>query len=927
MAQVPAWRRYARFFGVDVSSDVDEELRFHLEEKTRALMAKGLTPAEARAEAQRQFGELIEVRRLCELWGHTRERTIERRHYWTGWGQDVRYAVRMLCKTPLITFVAALSIALGIGANTAIFTVLDQVLLRKLPVADPDRLVRVQTTGFFYGSTNGSGRELSHPLYLDFRDHNEVFSGIFGLWNFTGSVNAGDRPEMAHGELITGTYFSTLGVGAIRGRVIGPDDDRVTGGHSVVVISHAYWLRRFAAAPDIVGRKLTIANQPMTIIGVAEPGFDGASLSTATQFFVPMMMDAQITRAQDRLTDRGSRWMNVFARLAPGVTPEQAAARLQPFYRAVREQELQAPRFTRASALTRQRFLNENQLAVVPAPEGHTPSRGDMRRPLWILMAIVCGVLLIACANVANLLLARGAARRREIALRLSLGATRGRIVRQLLIESLMLALVGGAGGVFLATAGANLLLGVFVDPETVNLIRATPDARILAFTFAVVLLTGLLFGLVPAFQSTRPALAPTLKDLAGSVLGGGHGRLRKGLVVSQIALSLLLLIGAGLFIRSLNGLLSFDLGFKPDHLVMFGADPGQSGYRDMRTKQFAIDLLAKVRATPGVSGAGFASVPLLWGGWWGSSIAVEGYVPKENENVSSRCNAVSPGYFEALGIPLLMGRDFHEGDFHDPGPASTADSVAAEGYRVAIVTESFAKRYLPGNPIGRHIGFGADPGTPTPIEVVGVVRDSTYSGPGEERQWQLYFPYLEGRDPGMTWFYVRTGQDPAAILPAMRRAVHDVDPNVPVMTLRTIEAQMQRALVNERLVTGLSTIFGLLATLLSMVGLYGVMAYGVARRTREIGVRMALGARAPRVAWLILREALIVVAIGVAIALPTAWWLSRYLRSELHGVTPTDPATIAIAVIALTAVAAAAALIPATRAARLNPIRALRCD
>jgi predicted permease len=927
MAHIPAWRRYARFFGVDVTSDVDDELRFHLEEKTRDLVERGFAPEHARAEALRQFGEVVEVRRLCEAWGHTRQRTVERRHYWTGWWQDLRYAARTLRKTPLVTAVALLSIALGIGANTAIFTLLDQMLLRKLPVVDPDRLVRVYTQGFYYGSTNGTGRELSYPLYLDLRASTssaQVLAGIFGLFPFGAAVSGGDRAAMAQGELVTGTYFPTLGIGAIRGRVIGPDDDRVPGGHSVAVISYAYWQRRFAGDPEVVGRTLTISNHPLTLIGVLEPGFDGMNLATATEVFVPVTMEAQMMPTAKRLADRGLRWLKVYARLKPGVTPEQVKVSIEPFYRALREQELNDVRFARASAATKQRFVNDNHIDVVTASEGYTPMRGRLQRPLWMLMAIVCGVLLIACANVANLLLARGASRQREVALRLSLGATRGRIVRTMLVESLMLAIVGGLGGLLLAIAGVQLLIGFFVDPDSITLIRATPDLRILAFTSTVALLTGLLFGIVPAFQSTRPALAPTLKDQAGSVLGGGHVRVRKALVISQVTLSLLLLIAAGLFIRSLNGLMTIDLGFRRERLLTFAADPTLVGYKGARAKQYAMDLLAKLRATPGVNAAGFARIGLLWRGAWGSSIAVEGYRPKEDEEIGARLNAVSPGYFEAMGIPLLRGRDFHEGDFRVPGQADQTDA-ADEGYRVAIASESFVKRYIQGEPIGRHIGFGPDPGTPTRIEIVGVVKDSTYTSPDEERQWQLYFPFLESADASSASFYVRTAQDPESMLQAVRRVVQQIDPNVPPLVLRSMDVQLKRSLVNQRMVTGLSTVFSLLATLLAMVGLYAVMAYSVTRRTREIGVRMALGALALRVVWLIMREALTLIAIGVAVALPAAWWLGRYVQSELYGITATEPTTIGVAVLGLTLVAAVAGLIPAMRAARINPICALR--
>jgi predicted permease len=927
MARIPAWRRYARFFGVDVRSDVDDELQFHLEEKTRDLIAHGMTPDAARAEAQRQFGDTAEVRQLCQTLGTSRARTLERRDYWTGWWQDVRYATRMLRTTPLVSAIAILSIALGIGANTAIFTLLDQILFRKLSVPEPDRIVRVSTEGFYYGGSIGTGRELSYPIYTELRDRNQAFTGLFALFPFRPAVHSGGRNETAEvmaGELVTGNYFRSLGIGAIRGRVIGEDDDRVPGGHPVVVISYTYWQRRLEGDPNIVGRAISISNQPMTIIGVLEPGFDGMNLASATQVFVPLMMEGLMIPPNPRMEARGLRWLKAYARLKPGITPEQAEASLAPLYRTLREQDLTDARFSRASATVKQRYLNENQIDIIPASEGYTPMRGEWREPLWMLMAIVAGVLLIACANVANLLLARGASRQREVALRLSLGATRGRIVRQMLVESVMLAAAGGVAGLLLARAGAQMLVNFMSDPETVSRISATPDMRVLMFTGTIAIMTGLLFGMIPAFQSTKPALAPTLKDLAGSVVGGGHVRVRKALVVSQVALSLLLLIGAGLFLRSLNGLMTLDLGFKREHLLTFGADPTQAGYQGVRVKQYAMDLLSKVRATPGVEAAGFSRLGVLFGGAWGNSLTVEGYQAKEDEIVFSRLNSVSPGYFEAMGIPLLMGRDFTEADYRALGPSDARDDKN-EGYRVAIVSEAFAKRFITGHPLGRHIAMGNDPGTPTTIEIVGVVKDSTYTWPGEELRRTIYFPYLESRDANSAWFYVRTAQDPEAMLETMRRTMRELDPNVPPLQLKTMETQVRRSLVNQRLMTGLSAVFSLLATLLAMVGLYGVMTYGVTRRTREIGVRMALGAVAPRVIWLILREALLLIACGVAIALPAAWWLSGFVRSELHGVTGTDPLTVVAAVTALIVVAMTAGMIPAMRAAHIDPIRALR--
>jgi predicted permease len=927
MARTPAWRRYARFFGVDVRRDVDEELRFHLEAKTQALIDDGLPPAEARTEALRQFGAVSEVRALCETLGTAEVRRGERRLYLTGWGQDLRYALRMLRRTPLVSCVAILSIALGVGANTAIFTLLDQVLLRRLPVPAPERVVRVQSDGFYYGSTNGTGRELSYPVFTALRDHQQVFDGMLAYFPIGAAVReegGQGSAEMTPAALVSGDYFSTLVVRAARGRLLTPEDDG-PGAAPVAVISDRYWQRRFAGDPGVLGRTLLVGTQPVTIVGVVAPGFDGMNLASATELFVPLALDDRMQSGGSRLAQPGLRWLKVYARLGPGVTEAAAAASLAPLYRTLRERDLGDVRFARAAADVKRRYLDENRLQVVPGGGGLTPLRTQLGGPLVVLMAIVGGVLLIACANVANLQLARGAARQREVALRLSLGATRTRIVRQLVVESLVLAGFGAAAGVLLAAGGVQVLLAFLVDPGSPSLLVATPNLRVLGFTALIAGAAGLLFGLAPALQSTKPALAPTLKDQAGTVAGGAGVRVRKALVVSQVALSLLLLVGAGLFIRSFQRMMSADLGFQTEQIVTFGADPTPIGYRGHRVKQYAMDLLARVRATPGVASAGVARISLLAGGAWYENVAVEGR-PIRADDSASRVNAVTPGYFETLRVPLRAGRDFRDTDFRIAVPGEKVDD-ADQGYRVAIVSESFARQFLGPQPIGRHIGFGADPGTPTRIEVVGVVGDAVYTGVTESRSWQVYVPFLESTDDAMGWFYVRTIGEPAAMLDAMRVAVRDLDPAVPPLALRTLAAQVNRSVASQRLVTGLCVLFGALATALAMVGLYGVMAYTVTRRTRELGVRMALGARSPRILWLILREALVLVAAGVACALPLALLASRLLQSELYGASGMDPLTVGAATLLLASVALAAALVPSWKAARLDPLRALRLE
>jgi predicted permease len=843
---------------------------------------------------------------------------------------DLRYALRMLRKSPVFTAVAMLSIALGIGANTAIFTLLDQALLRLLPVKNPQDLVLVRPKGPWSGSNWGDGNELSYPMYVDFRDHNDVFDGMFCRFSYSMHVGFSGKTERASAEIVSGTYFPVLGVRPALGRLIGPEDDKVPGGHPVAVLQYDYWKSRFSADPSVIGQKLIVNDHPMVVIGVAQEGFNGADLGNVSQVYVPMMMKAQMTPGWDGMTDRHYRWVNTFARLRPGVTREQAQAHLQPYYRSLLEMEVQDAYFARSSARNKASYVTSN-IEVLKGSAGKANLQRSMTQPLWILMAIVAGVLVIACANVANLLLARATARQREIALRLALGASRMRIVQQLLIESLLLAVLGGAAGLLLATWGAHALLGFFVDPEQPVTITASPDLRILAFNFLVALGTGLLFGLVPALQSTRPALAPTLKDSAGAVLGGGHVRLRKGLVATQVALSLLLLIGAGLFIRSLTKLMAVDPGFNTTNLLTFSLDPSLNGYAPVRAKQYYKDLLQRLDSTPGVAGAGFTTVSLLEGNQWSSTVSVEGYPRKEDENMNMLCNGISPGYFKAMGIALLSGREFDARDDYTRPPAEPgADNSrrARSPYRVAIANESFARKHLGGvNAIGKHVGFGGNPGTPTPIEIIGIVKDTKYTGLRDETQRQLFFPVLEDDNPGGITVYLRTQTDPGTMFQTLRRVVQQLDPNVPIYGMRTVERQVEQSVRVERFVTSLSSIFSLLATLLAMIGLYGVMAYTVARRTREIGVRMALGAVSGNIAWLIMREVVVLVAIGMAIGLPAAWYLSHYVESQLFGVTTMDATAISGAILGLAAVATVAGLIPALRATRVNPVIALRYE
>ena len=838
---------------------------------------------------------------------------------------DLRFALRTFRRNPGFTAIAVLSIALGIGANTAIFTLVDQVLLRLLPVKNPQQLVQVTFEGEHYGSNWGDGTEMSYPSYLEFRDRNKVFSGVFGRFGYDMHIGFQGRTDRARGEIVTGTYFPVLGVQPAIGRLLTPADDQQKGGHPVAILSHAFWASRFGADRTVVGRTAIINGHPFTILGVAQEGFDGVEMGQPVQVWVPMMMKLQMTPGWDGLDDRLYRWVRVFARVKDGVTREQAQAALVPLYQASLKSDVDSPGFASASSDTRATYMR-NRLVLDPAAQGHSNFRSELTKPLWVLMAIAGGVLVIACANVANLLLARAAGRQREIATRLSLGATRSRLVQQLVVESLTLSCAGGFAGLALAIGGAPLVLSFFVDPNGPPVVSTLPDLRILGFTFGLAVLTGLVFGLAPAFTSTRTDIAPTLKSESTSVMGG-RGRMRKALVASQVAVSLLLLLGAGLFIRTLGNLTTVNLGIRTDHLITFEVDPSRNGYDTPRTRQFAKTLLARLQSTPGVGAAGLATVRILDGNQWSSGMTIEGYQMKPREDNGQLCNAISPGYFKAMGMPIVAGRDFSERDEYVGEPPKKADGEAPE-FRVAIVNELFAKKYFPrSNAVGRRIGFGSNPGTKTPIEIVGVVRNAKYTDVRSEIRSQVFFPYLEAGDAGGFVVFLRTTRDSESAFNAARQTVRGLDQNLPVSEMRSVDAQVARSLSNERLMATMSAIFGVLATALAVVGLYGVMAYTVARRTREIGIRMALGARGADVGWLVMRETLAIAIIGAAAGLPIAWWLSRFVESQLYGVTPMDGTSIVGAIVALSVAALVAGLAPTRRAVKVQPIRALRID
>jgi predicted permease len=842
--------------------------------------------------------------------------------------RDLKYTFRTLVRTPGFTAVAVLTLGLGIGANTAIFTLLDQILLRLLPVKEPQQLVLLTMKGHYYGN-NWGGNAISHPMFRDFREHNQVFSEMFCRFPAAASLSVGQRSERVQVELVSGAYFSTLGVVPAVGRLFTPEDDVTPSGHPVVVLNYNYWKSRFASDPQIVGTSLTLNNYKMTIAGVAQAGFDGVELGFSPNIFVPIMMQRQIIvgNPEDMLKERRDRWVNAFGRLKPGVSMQQAKASLQPFMHSMLEYEVQLPAFSRASKYDRDEFL-KCWIDVLPGSQGRSYVRGQLSTPLWVLMATTGMVLLIACANLANLMLVRGSGRAKEIAVRLAMGATRSRIVGQLLTESLALSVLGGIAGLGVAFYADRTLMKIYLPSDSGGMnVSSSPDLRVLLFNLAVAVLTGVLFGLVPAIQTTKPNISGTLKDQAGAVVGGGsHHSLRKALVIAQVTLSLLLLVGAGLFVRSLANLRNLGPGFSPEHLVGFNIDPSLNGYTPDRMKVFYPQLAEALSAIPGVQSVGLASVRILEDNEWDSGMSVEGFTPdKPDEHAQPYMNSISPNYFATLGVPILAGRDFRMTDNHEVkhGPEDWNWVPTA-----VMINEKFAKKFFPGrNPVGLHIGFGTDPGTVTDMEIIGVIKDFKYRNLREDIPVQAFVPYLGTRYIGEMTAYVRTTADPNQLMSAIRSKLRDMDSNIPIYDMRTTEVQINNSLSTERMIASLSAVFGFLATLLAVIGLYGVMAYTVAQRTREVGIRMALGAARGNVIWMVMREVLVLVVIGVTVGVSAALALTRIVQSQLFGLTPHDPLTLALATVVLALVACAAGYIPALRASRLDPAAALRYE
>jgi putative ABC transport system permease protein len=890
----------------DLENDLDRELKYHIDRRVSDLILSGLPEPEARRKAALELGGATQVREeLRDIW-------------LTRWLRDfvydLRFSARSFFRSPSFTATAVLSLALGIGATTAIYSLLDQVVLDALPVREPERLVLIDWKGY-EATVNafGSYNLMSYPICRDLQLQERFLEGVLCRATTTINLSTGGEHAPASAEIVSGTYFSVLGVRPAIGRLFTNDDDQASGASPVVVLSYDFWKTQLAGAPDVVGRKVLVNRHPMTVIGIAASGFRGIDVGEVPSLWIPAAMSAQAIPGFDDMLNRRVRWMQVLGRLRTDVTLAQAQVGLQPWFKAMLDEDTRRAGFPKITAERRQRFL-ASTLELTLAPQGHSVLRRRLSQPLWVLFGATVVLLVLACMNVAGLFLARGSARGREIRTRLALGASRGRIGRQLLTDSVLIALAGGSLGIVLAPAAMQALIAFLPRDVAANALQSVLNTRLLLFAFLVSMAAGVLSGFAPALQVGRGSLISSLKERGGTAFGGL--RLRRTIVTAQIAFTLILVIGAALFVRTLTALIAKGPGFDISSLVSFGIDPVRNGYSRAEADRLIRRIHDEIRASRSTQSAAIAGVQLLTGGSWNNPMTIQ-----TDQRITTdrevHLNAISPEFFTTLGARIVAGRDFDERD---------SLPVSEGGQRVAIVDEAFVKRYFAGrSPLGAHIGQGSGPAAMPDIEVIGVIASISYRGVREEWE-QAYFPILSGEGSGGN-FYVRIQGSPEAAFQSIRTILHNADPTLPVTYFRTLDEQVSRSLNAERMLAALCGGFGTLALLLSLVGLYGVVSFTVTQRTREIGVRVALGATRLATVWLVLRDALVMTTVGIAIALPSVWALGRVIESQLYDVKPTDPATIAGATLILCSTALGAALIPAHRASAVNPSDALRLE
>ncbi|HEU4875903.1 MAG TPA: ABC transporter permease [Pyrinomonadaceae bacterium] len=828
--------------------------------------------------------------------------------------QDIRYGFRMLLKKPGFTLIAVLSLALGIGANTAIFSLLDAVLLKSLPVSEPTQLVlfgKGENAGLTNSFPDQSTDLFSYPFYRQAQQRSDIFSGVAGLlsipWNVHGFVNGSGDIEKMQVQLVTGSYFPVLGVNASLGRVLTETDDQNQGGHPVAVVSHAWWERRLGGDPSVVGKTVNIDNIIYTIVGVAPKEFFGTTVGNAPDMWVPLSMEKQLPPAHwDGRNDPAAQSLYLIARLKDDVSAEQASPGINLLFK-----QWLGTLESRLPPEKKQQNIQNASIELTPASRGLSTLREQFSLSLRVLMGVVALVLLIASANVANLLLAHGTARSREFAVRMAVGAGRLRLVRQLFTESALLALLGGLVGVALSWWGSRLLLLMASDGPDALPVDVTPNLRILGFTFGVSMLCAVVFGIAPALRASRTEPNTSLKG--GKTATALRNPLGKAFVVAQVALSLLLLVGAGLFVRTLINLQSISSGFNQENVMMFQVDISSAGYKsdDPRLPALMQEVEDKVKAVPGVQSAAFAFIVFNQGFWTGRAHAHGDNIP-EGQSRTLRNNIVGPDFFAVMGLPLVQGRTF--------GPQDTKTAQ-----KVAVVSESMAQRFFPsGSPLGQRFGLGPST-TPEDIEVIGVVKDAKYGNLKEQFRPMAFYPYTQVPPDVLNNLVVRFSGPESVVLPQVRRTIKQINRNLPIDDVVSLSDHIGRSLVQQKLVARLATFFGLLALLLACIGLYGVMSYGVARRTNEIGIRMALGARGVSVLWLVLREALVLVVIGLVVGLFASLALTKTAASLLYELKPNDPLTIVLATLLLAAVSVLAGYLPARRASRVDPMVALR--